>query len=148
MPNAKNNYLARSNLSRALKMSLSSQGSGMLSSSKLANEFNLRAIGAATITPETMRKWRSGAAMPSAGHLVVLREWLKLDLNAIFSKSEKNESFDEWITDPLNGKALSNNAALETLDETIKFLLNTRKTMSVEIKANDKRLANSRKKAS
>ena len=148
MPSAKNNHTARSNLSRALKASLSSKGSKILSSSKLANEFNLRAIGAATITPETMRKWLSGAAMPSAGHLVVLREWLKLDLNAIFSRSEKKESFDEWITDPLIGKALANNAALETLDETIKVLLNTRKTMSSEIKANDKRLANSRKKTS
>ena len=51
---------------------------------KFANAFNLRAHGTTTISRQTALKWISGKGVPELGHIYVLREWLKIDLNHIF----------------------------------------------------------------
>ncbi len=55
------------------------------SSTELANQFNLRAYGTKTVTRETARKWKCGLALPKAGSLQVLIEWLSLNTIDIFS---------------------------------------------------------------
>lgn len=103
------------------------------STAKVANEFNLRALGVNTISGETMRKWRSGSTMPSPGHMVVLRDWLQIDFNQIFSRSKVNAS--EHASTNNGGEApMSPSVALDTLDHTIKVLLDTRKTISNEMR--------------
>jgi glucokinase len=137
MPSSTNNQIICKNLSWALSQSLKTKRL-RTSSAALANEFNLRALGVSTISSETMRKWRSGSAMPSPGHLVVLRDWLGLDLNVIFSRVEQTVAAGVALT-ARDNKPLSPNDALESLDETIKVLLDTRKTISAEMRKLEKR---------
>jgi hypothetical protein len=54
----------------------------------LAIEFNLRASGCREITRETGRRWLIGGALPEYGRLVLLKQWLKLDMNVIFDTTE------------------------------------------------------------
>ena len=53
-----------------------------------ANQYNLRASGTTTITRQTAFRWTSGKGFPDPGRLVVLVEWLDLDLRAIFQLTE------------------------------------------------------------
>lgn len=50
----------------------------------LANQFNLRANGTSTITPETARKWMRGIAVPEIDRLIVLIHWLEFHPAQIF----------------------------------------------------------------
>jgi PAS domain-containing protein len=52
---------------------------------RLADQFNLRAYGTKTISRETARKWKCGLALPEAGNLQVLIEWLNLSPASVFS---------------------------------------------------------------
>ena len=51
---------------------------------EFANAFNLRAHGTTTISRQTALKWINGKGIPESGHIYVLRDWLKIDLNQIF----------------------------------------------------------------
>jgi len=51
---------------------------------EFANAFNLRAHGTTTISRQTALKWINGNGIPESGHIYVLRDWLKIDLNQIF----------------------------------------------------------------
>ena len=145
MRRGSNEQVCKSNLAHALRVAIKKRHS-RISAAALSDEFNLRALGATTISAETMRKWRSGSVMPSASHLVVLRDWLDLDLNTIFSRVEQSASFDETTSRPAGKTPLSPNEALESLDETIKTLLDTRKMISSEMREIEKQLASFSKK--
>lgn len=87
MPHTKNKKEIQSSFSVALSRALDSRFDMKVSSTRLADEFNLRAAGTTTISRQTALKWIKGAALPDAGRLKVLAQWLDLDLNEIF-KSE------------------------------------------------------------
>ena len=55
----------------------------------LANQFNLRANGTSTITPETARKWMRGIAVPEIDRLIVLIHWLEFHPGQIFGIEDK-----------------------------------------------------------
>jgi len=124
------NQICLNNLSLIL-MQAFSQRYPKASTSFLANEFNLRALNVPTISGETMRKWRSGSSMPAPGHLTVLRKWLDLDLNKVFSSSMVVRSGHPIIVEDEN---LAPYEALDYLDQTIKALVDTRKVISLELR--------------
>jgi len=59
-------------------------GEHRINAVKFANAFNLRAHGTTTISRQTALKWINGKGIPEPGHIYVLRDWLKIDLNQIF----------------------------------------------------------------
>lgn len=75
------------NFSKALNKGLKQKFGKIPSSTEFANQFNLRAYGTRTVTRETARKWKCGLALPEAGSLQVLIEWLSLSTADIFSSS-------------------------------------------------------------
>lgn len=54
----------------------------------LANQFNLRAEGTTTITPETARKWSKGLSVPEIDRFKVLIKWLEFDVDDLFNTKE------------------------------------------------------------
>ena len=60
------------------------EGEYRINAVKFANAFNLRAHGTTTISRQTALKWINGKGVPEPGHIYVLRDWLKIDLNQIF----------------------------------------------------------------
>jgi transcriptional regulator with XRE-family HTH domain len=145
MRRGSNEQVCKSNLAHALRVAIKKKYT-RISAAALSDEFNLRALGASTISAETMRKWRSGSVMPSASHLVVLRDWLGLDLNTLFSRVEHKAVRDQNPDRPVNEKPLSPIDALERLDETIRVLLDTRRTISSEMRKIEKQAEAIRKK--
>jgi len=68
------------NLSAVLKHKF-----GEIPSNKFfADEFNLRASGTSTITPETARKWIKGLTVPEIDRFRVLVLWLGIDMSDLF----------------------------------------------------------------
>jgi hypothetical protein len=61
----------------------------------LSNQFNLRAEGTTTITPETARKWVKGLSVPEIDRFKVLIKWLELDVDSIFNTTEVHLSRKE-----------------------------------------------------
>ena len=86
MTNRKN---TASCLSRILNESLQRKFGKIPSASKFADQFNLRAYGTKTITRETARKWLVGIAVPEIDKLVVLIDWLDIDVMDLFGKIPK-----------------------------------------------------------
>lgn len=87
----KNVKIVRDNLSFELRKSYAQvmslklvEGKYRVNAVEFANAFNLRAHGTTTISRQTALKWINGKGIPEPGHLYVLREWLKVDLNQIF----------------------------------------------------------------
>jgi hypothetical protein len=58
------------------------------SSSKFADQFNLRARGTTTITRETARKWLAGLVVPEIDKLTILIKWLDIEPAEIFKMDE------------------------------------------------------------
>ena len=127
-----NANMVLNNFSYALRQALS-QRYRRASSAHLCAEFNLRSLGAPSISAETMRKWRSGISMPAPGHMVILRDWLSLDLNDIFSRKILSTVRVEPAPRDVN-KPVTPDVALDALDESIKVFIDTRKVISDEIK--------------
>jgi hypothetical protein len=48
------------------------------STSFIANEFNLRAVGSSTVSREAVRKWLNGLSFPKSDKLNVMRKWLDI----------------------------------------------------------------------
>lgn len=87
----KNVEVVRNNLSSEIRtryaeiMSLNLiEGEHRINAVKFADAFNLRAYGTSTISRQTALKWINGKGIPEPGHIYVLRDWLKIDLNQIF----------------------------------------------------------------
>ena len=70
--------------SEELRTKLGPIFSKSITGESLAREFNLRAFGCPPITRETARRWLIGTALPEYGRLVVLKQWLDLDMEYIF----------------------------------------------------------------
>jgi hypothetical protein len=88
MPHTKNKKEIQSNFSNALSDALTSRYGVIVSATRLADEFNLRASGTTTISRQTALKWIKGTTLPDAGRMKVLAEWLDLDLNDIFKTNQ------------------------------------------------------------
>jgi hypothetical protein len=57
-----------------------------------ANAFNSQTNHANSITRESARKWITGQAIPEFDRLVILQDWLNLDLNGFGKAPEEVES--------------------------------------------------------
>lgn len=73
------------------------------SASLFANQFNLRAYGTSTITRETARKWILGLSIPEIDKLIVLTEWLDLDISSIFKRKKKTFLVNQNLQNKPNG---------------------------------------------
>ena len=87
----KNTEVVRNNFSTEMKNKYAEimtlkliNGEYRINAVKFANAFNLRAHGTTTISRQTSLKWINGKGVPEHGHIYVLRDWLKIDLNQIF----------------------------------------------------------------
>lgn len=88
MPSRKNREIVQKNFTANLTLALRARYGKRVSATRVADEFNLRALGTTTVTRQTALKWMTGHALPDAGRLKVIAEWLDLDLNEIFKSSE------------------------------------------------------------
>lgn len=61
----------------------------------VSNQFNLRANGSTTITPETARKWMRGIAVPKIDRFMVLINWLEFHPGQIFGIEDKLNQHSE-----------------------------------------------------
>jgi transcriptional regulator with XRE-family HTH domain len=95
MPYRRNRREIQLRFTFALKSALESQLGSRISSTRLSDEFNLRADGTTTITRQTALKWMKGEAIPDAGRLMVLANWLDLDLNEIIKATDSEEPISE-----------------------------------------------------
>ena len=84
MPHRRNKLEVQQKFGVILKESLEARYGYLISSTRLSDEFNLRAVGTTTISRQTALKWLKGEAIPDPGRLKVLAQWLDLDLNDIF----------------------------------------------------------------
>jgi hypothetical protein len=77
------NEALKTAFSRELQDSLVRRYKRVPSAAFIAKEFNLRASASAPVTAEAARRWIKGFSIPEFDKLVVLRNWLSLDLNLI-----------------------------------------------------------------
>ena len=77
--------------SHSLRESLKLQYGKLPSAEVVSRDFNLRAHGTTPVTQESVRRWIRGESLPKPDHLIVLMQWLDLDLNEIYGK-ESSES--------------------------------------------------------
>lgn len=93
-------------LSEIIKKSLRIKYGKVPSASRFANEFNLRAHGTKTITNETARKWLLGLTFPEIDKLIVLSDWLEIDLSIVLKgalqQSHRSSSNLKDLTDHLD----------------------------------------------
>ena len=94
MPHRKNKLEVQQKFGVILREAINARYGQTVSSTRLSDEFNLRAVGTTTISRQTALKWLKGEAIPDPGRLKVLAEWLNLDLNEIF-KSQVYRTFNE-----------------------------------------------------
>lgn len=76
-------------LAKAINEGLIKKFGKIPSANIFANQFNLRAYGTKTITRETARKWLLGLSVPEIDKLVVLVEWLDIDVLNLFGQESK-----------------------------------------------------------
>ena len=67
--------------SHSLRESPKLQYGKLPSAEVVARNFNLRAHGTTPVTQESVRRWMRGESLPKSDHLIVLTQWLGLDLN-------------------------------------------------------------------
>lgn len=73
--------------SRALNAALIDKFGGRMSAASVAREFSLLPECPRPISGETARKWLKGIGFPDLDNLVLLCNWLDLDLSMIFKKN-------------------------------------------------------------
>ncbi len=101
------------------------------SAAELAMQFNLRAHGTKTISRESARKWLRGLALPEISKLMVLVEWLSLDINKIFKPSLDEKLYLEKVKIRIESKEIQDlqtillNLLEEIPHESAKVLLIT-----------------------
>ena len=78
--------------SHSLRESLKLQYGKLPSAEVVAQNFNLRAHSTTPVTQESVRRWMRGESLPKPDHLIVLMQWLNLDLNKIYGKEKNSES--------------------------------------------------------
>ena len=75
--------MLRDSFATALKKCLVRRYRELPSAAFVAKEFNLRTYATEAITQESARRWLKGLALPDLAKLLVLRNWLDLDINAL-----------------------------------------------------------------
>ena len=88
MPLKRNKRSVIKNFNRVLISCIETNSDITLSATALANAFNLRADGTTTISRQTARKWLNGESIPEPGHLLVLVEWLEIDMNKVYKRTD------------------------------------------------------------
>lgn len=83
-----NRILIIHNFQKALNVGLYKKFGKVPSSTEIANSFNLRAYGTETISRETARKWKNGIVLPNPVNLQILIEWLSLNPEDFYTKSQ------------------------------------------------------------
>jgi hypothetical protein len=78
--------------SHALRESLKLQYGKLPSAEVVARNFNLRAHGTTPVTQESVRRWIRGESLPKPDHLIILVQWLHLNLNQIYENESHPES--------------------------------------------------------
>jgi len=78
--------------SHSLRESLKLQYGKLPSAEVVSRDFNLRAHGTAPVTQESVRRWIRGESLPKPDHLIVLVQWLHLNLNEIYDQGNHTES--------------------------------------------------------
>ncbi|MEY3106172.1 MAG: hypothetical protein RIT35_335 [Pseudomonadota bacterium] len=78
--------------SHALRESLKLQYGKLPSAEVVARNFNLRAHGTTPVTQESVRRWIRGESLPKPDHLIILVQWLHLNLNQIYENESHTES--------------------------------------------------------
>ena len=78
--------------SHSLRESLKLQYGKLPSAEVVARNFNLRAHGTTPVTQESVRRWMRGESLPKPDHLIVLVQWLHLNLNEIYGEGNHPES--------------------------------------------------------
>jgi hypothetical protein len=58
----------------------------ILSAEHFARNYNLRSHEMNSISRETARKWLRGVSFPEPKRLIVLIDWLDIDLNSVLNK--------------------------------------------------------------
>lgn len=76
-------YELKKCFSSVLQESLVKRYKKLPSSAFVAKEFNLRAVGSTPVTSEAVRRWIKGISLPEFERMVVLRNWLGIDLNLV-----------------------------------------------------------------
>ena len=80
------------NFSNALSDALRNRYGKVPSAAFFMNEFNIRAYGTKFISRETARKWLKGLALPKAGALQILVDWLSINPVNIFAMTDTADS--------------------------------------------------------
>jgi hypothetical protein len=76
----------------SLRESLKLHYGKLPSAEVVARNFNLRAHGTTPVTQESVRRWMRGESFPKPDHLIVLVQWLHLNLNEIYDDGSNRES--------------------------------------------------------
>lgn len=90
--------MLRDSFATALKNCLVGRYRELPSAAFVAKEFNLRTYTTEAITQESARRWLKGLALPDLAKLLVLRNWLDLDINALGIPSAESLEMDDGVT--------------------------------------------------
>lgn len=85
-----NRQTTASHLARSLNEALVLKYGKVPTATAFADQFNLRAYGTSTITRETARRWLLGLTVPEIDKLIVLVDWLKLDVSTLFKREKQS----------------------------------------------------------
>lgn len=92
LPPFKEAIIMKETFSHFLRESLKKQYGKIPSAEVVSRNFNLRAHGTTPVTQESVRRWIRGESLPTPDHLIVLIQWLRLDLNEIYERKIHPES--------------------------------------------------------
>ena len=84
--------IMKENFSHSLRERLKLQYGKLPSAEVIARNFNLRAHDTTPVTQESVRRWIRGESLPKPDHLIVLVQWLHLNLNEIYGIGSHPES--------------------------------------------------------
>ena len=82
----------KNKFSHSLRESLKFHYGKLPSAEVVSRDFNLRAHGTTPVTQESVRRWIRGESLPKPDHLIVLVQWLHLNLNEIYDPGNHTES--------------------------------------------------------
>ena len=108
------------NFSAALNEAFRNRYSKVPTAAVFMDEYNSRAYGTKTINRETARKWIKGLALPRAGAMQILVDWLNINPVYIFAMTDslpaESTSTDQEKVRIWHERRSSNQLALEALE--------------------------------
>lgn len=82
----KNQNVILESFSMELRSKCKEKYGAILSAEHFSRNYNLRANEVDSISRESARKWLRGISFPEPAKLMVLIDWLNLDLNSVLTK--------------------------------------------------------------